>query len=205
MSILQIIKIIFITFVTLALVVGTPSLVVSSQHASKSQGSSNLREREAAVVLGAGVHGLRLSDALLTRMTAAITLYRDHKVKKILLTGDGTDFFYSETAAMRRYANTQNVPPEAILEDPHGFSTAASMKRASEVFFIKSAYVISQKFHLPRACWLGQSYGMDVEGLAAQGSLLDSRQNQIREFLATVKDFYFFHLDIGPSESRGDI
>ena len=98
MSVLQIIKIIFIASVTLAIVLSVPAIVIRWQPADSPKAASTPREREAAIVLGAGVHGLRLSNVLRTRMTAAISLYRDHKVKKILLTGDGTDFFYNETA-----------------------------------------------------------------------------------------------------------
>jgi SanA protein len=189
-------------FTLLALMLGSGIVTLSTKNIVSPK--STKAERDTAIVLGAGVHGLRLSQMLQSRMMVAIDLYQSNKVKNILVTGDGTDFFYNETAAMRRYATDRSVPLEAILEDPRGYSTAASMKRAAEIFDVKSAYIITQDFHLERACWLGRANGMDVQGIRAGPTNNEDVPIQWREFLAKAKDFYFFYARINPSSSRED-
>src|SRR5262245_31836594 len=86
--------------------------------------------RSAAIVLGAGVRGRQqLSPALEARMRKAIELYRKGVAKKILLTGDGTEFYYNETEAMRSFAMREQVAERDLIIDPLGFSTYLSMLR----------------------------------------------------------------------------
>ena len=165
--------------------------------------SQPIAKREFAIVLGAGVHGLNLSGALRSRMTKAIELYKNHKIRHILVSGDGTEQFYNETLAMRRFAMQQNIPLEVLIEDPLGYSTYASIIRAKTIYDIKSAYIISQNFHLVRACWLADTQGISVEGVPTGGSMSDEWYYIIRETLARSKDFLMYLLDAEPPTLRG--
>lgn len=122
-------------------------------------------------------------------METAIELYNKKLVKNILMSGDGTDNNYSETAAMKKFALKSGIPEEALVTDEKGYNTYASMLRAKEVFNAKSAYIISQNFHLTRAVWIAREVGMDVDGVSA-GNTKDKWYYSIREFFARTKDFF---------------
>ena len=63
------------------------------------------------------------------------------------------------------------------------------MVRAKQVFEVKTAIVVTQRFHLARALWLARRAGLRASGLAADarsyGSIM--RTLQAREVAARVK------------------
>lgn len=156
---------------------------------------NNLSSKEFAIVLGASVRGNDLSEALRARMKVAIELYKNNLVKRILLSGDGTDDYYNETAAMRKFALRNGIPQESIYTDEKGYNTYATMTRARDVFNAKSAFIITQNFHLVRSVWVARQCDIDAQGVNA-GSLKDPWYYYIREFFARVKDFIQVKLKI---------
>ena len=143
-----------------------------------------------AVVLGAKVHeGGRLSDMLYDRMYTAVRLYREGKVSKLLLSGDGSGE-WSEVKYMKIFALENGVPEEDILEDPEGYSTYETMSRAKEVYGLDHIVAVTQKYHLYRALYIAEDFGMQARGADAT---LDVYVGQVyrdfREVLARIKDF----------------
>jgi vancomycin permeability regulator SanA len=143
-----------------------------------------------AIVLGAKVHeGGRLSDMLHDRMDAAIALYQEGKVQKLLLSGDGSGE-WSEVKYMKLYAVKNGIPEEDILVDPEGYSTYATMKRAAEIYGLEHIIAVTQTYHLYRAMYIARDFGMEVKGASAD---LDIYSGQLyrdcREVVARIKDF----------------
>ena len=110
--------------------------------------------------------------------------------KNILMSGDGTDENYSETAAMKKYALKNGIPEENILTDEKGYNTYSTMLRAYEIYNAKSAYIISQNFHLVRSGWIARHVGIDADGIRADPVKDDWYYYSTREFFARVKDFF---------------
>lgn len=143
-----------------------------------------------AVVLGAKVHkDGTLSDMLKDRMDAAITLYHDGVVEKLLLSGDNSGAV-GEVTAMKVYAMKNGVPEDAILEDYEGYSTYESMDRAKNVFGLDSFVVVTQKYHLYRAIYIAEDMDIDAEGVSADlHTYAGQLYRDLREVLARLKDF----------------
>jgi vancomycin permeability regulator SanA len=146
-------------------------------------------KKDMAIVLGASVHGSTLSEALRARMETAVGLYQKGLVQHILLSGDGTDGFYSETMAMKKFALKKGIPEISILTDEKGYSTYTSILRVKNVFRAQSIYIVSQDFHLTRAVWIARAIDLDADGISA-GSMKRRWYYEVREFLARVKDFF---------------
>jgi SanA protein len=160
--------------------------------------SGGTPERHAAVVLGAKVYrNGRPSPVLADRLEAALTLYREHKVRKILVTGDHGSPSYNEVTAMSRWLRERGVPPRDIFLDHAGFRTFDSMARAAAVFGVKDAVVCTQAFHLPRAVFLANAFGIDAVGLVSdRRSYHHHYLNHGREICAravAVLDAYVWH------------
>lgn len=102
------------------------------------------------------------------RIDAAVALYKAHKVKYLLLSGDNGSKSYNEPDDMRKALIAAGVPPEKIVLDLAGFRTMDSMERALKVFGQKKIIVISQRFHNERAIYLGEHFGMTVYGFNAK-------------------------------------
>ena len=143
-----------------------------------------------AIVLGAKVHeGGRLSDMLHDRMDAAIALYQEGKVQKLLLSGDGSGE-WSEVKYMKLYALENGVREEDIVEDPEGYSTYETMQRAKSVYGAENIVAVTQSYHLYRAMYIARDMGMNVKGASADLDVYSGQlYRDIREVLARVKDF----------------
>ncbi len=117
--------------------------------------------RPVAIVFGAA------SVILTDRVATGVELYKAGKVRKLLLTGDNSRNGYNEPAAMRAQALQLGVPAKDIACDYAGFRTYDSLYRARDIFGVRSAILVTQGYHLPRALFLGRKLGMDVVGVDA--------------------------------------
>ena len=122
-------------------------------------------------------------------MDTAIALWREGKVKKLLVSGDGRGP-WSETKYMKLYAMEKGVAEEDILEDGEGFSTIETVTRAKELFGMEKCVLVTQKYHLYRAIYAAESIGMDVRGASADvRTYYGQLYRDVREVMARVKDF----------------
>ncbi len=145
---------------------------------------------ETAIILGALVEKSgRPSGMLAERIDAGYELYHAGKVKKILVSGDHGGKDYDEVNLMRRSLLERGVPAQDLFLDHAGFDTYDSLYRARSIFEVKSAIVVSQRFHLPRAVYIGDQLGLKVQGVVADRHHFNTRTNNLREVLAESKSF----------------
>lgn len=141
---------------------------------------SDVPQKEYALVLGAAAYGDKLSDILKDRVDTAIELYNAKITPNLIMSGAS-----NETAAMKKYALGNGIPEEAIFEDPTGVNTLASIKNISAD---KSIIIVSQKYHLPRALFLADHFGLDAVGMTAdKHEYVKIFEFKKRELLATTK------------------
>jgi len=149
--------------------------------------------RPYAMVFGAGLDPDQTPSAMLAdRLDAGIALLRAHKVQRLLFTGDNGTVEHNELRAMLLYALARGVRRSQIVLDYAGFSTRDSCYRAPHVFGVRSAVLVTQAYHVPRAIFLCAGQGMDVVGFAVQdwgrnGTALMLEEGVAREALARVK------------------
>lgn len=145
---------------------------------------------QVAIVLGAQVHpDGRMSAMLADRVNTGARLYREGKVDKVLASGDNGTTTYDEVSAMRRGLLDAGVPDRDIFTDYAGFDTYSTMVRARKVFGVRSALVVTQGFHLPRAVWLAERAGLETFGVSSdlrRYGRANARSNA-REWLARPK------------------
>lgn len=123
---------------------------------------------DCAVVLGAGVYPDQTpSPVLQDRLETALSLYREGRVRRLLVSGDHGRASYDETNTMRLWLEARGVPHRDVFMDHAGFDTYSSMWRAKHVFGAKKVIVVTQRFHLARSVYLARAMGMEAEGAAA--------------------------------------
>ncbi len=109
-----------------------------------------------ALVLGNAVTRTnRPMPRLEARLATARALYARGGCTAIMVSGgiDKRDL-RNEAAGMKQWLVEHGVPPEVIVEDPHGDDTRDSARHARYwllAHHMRSAVVVSQYFHLPRA------------------------------------------------------
>jgi SanA protein len=145
---------------------------------------------QAALVLGAQVMPNGAPSSMLSdRITAAEELYKTGRVDKLLLSGDHGRWKYDEVGTMRRILLAKGIPAEDIFTDHAGFDTWDSAQRARRVFDVKSAVVVTQRFHMARALFDARRAGLAVTGYVADrrdyGRVMP--RLRVREVAARVK------------------
>ncbi len=163
---------------------------LESRYQSAIMTSETVPAERVAIVFGAGIYNNgRLSGMLRDRMDTAIELYQARKVQKLLLSGDNRFVEYDEPGAMMDYAIAQGVPAADIQPDYAGRRTYDTCYRANAIFQVESAILVTQRFHLPRALFLCDQFGVQAVGVAADRGTYNPRSvafSETREALATV-------------------
>ncbi|MEI7555801.1 ElyC/SanA/YdcF family protein [Candidatus Chlorohelix sp.] len=147
---------------------------------------SRMPSRPVALVFGAGLNRDGTPSWMLAdRIDAGIALYKNGKVQKLMMTGDGIE--NNEVNAMSLYAQQRGVPVSAIIKDSGGLRTYDSCWRALNKFQIHSAILVTQGYHLPRALYLCNSLGINSVGLKAGLERYPGQDSyNSREFLAIL-------------------
>lgn len=147
-----------------------------------------------AIVFGARIYpDGRLSAMLQDRVETAVQLYHARKVQKLLLSGDNRFIDYNEPARMMDYALSRGVPAGDIQLDYAGRRTYDTCYRAKAIFQLRSAVLVTQDFHLPRALFTCRGLGVDAVGVSADLRPYHRRSigwSQIREIPATIVALY---------------
>lgn len=153
--------------------------------------AAQLKDVDCILVLGCQVHEDGTpSHMLRDRLARAVELYQMGAAPKLLMSGDHGQHRYDEVNAMKQFALDAGVPSEDIFMDHAGFSTYESMYRAKEIFGVKKILVVTQEYHLYRAMYISERFGVETYGVASD---LDTYSGQfyrdVREVLARVKDY----------------
>ena len=170
---------------------------------------------DCVLVLGAGVwNGNIASPMLQDRLDKAIQISKAGIETTLLMSGDHGQDNYDEVNVMKKYAIDHGLNSSDIFMDHAGFSTFESIIRAKKIFGVKKVIIVSQKEHLPRALFIANTMGLEAIGVASNPrAYIDQWRNDIREYLARTKEFFYMMTDPKPTylgdpislDSDGDI
>ncbi|HEY5529365.1 MAG TPA: ElyC/SanA/YdcF family protein [Thermoleophilia bacterium] len=178
---LVVVAALFVLAVNLLMVHDARSFIVTGPGAAPSA--------PVAIVLGAAFYtGGTPSPMMADRMDSALLLYRQGKVKTLLLTGDSRTG-HDQVSLMLSYMLAKGVPKKDLLADGAGYTTYYSMLRAKTVFHVQSALIPTQRYHLARAVYLARSLGIDAIGVPAEIRHYSTMGETVREWGARVKAF----------------
>ncbi len=167
-----------------------PRLTLMRRYASQIFSLASAPARTTAIVFGAGLRrDGKPTLVLADRVAAAAALYRQGSVQSLLLSGSTRGQSYDEAEAMRALAVNLGVAPADILLDKQGTRTLETCLRASRAFGIRSALLVTQRFHLPRALVLCEALGIEADGVQADLSRYSTRSRwfwELRELPASL-------------------
>ncbi len=150
--------------------IGWTGRAVRARAAGRIRTVETAPRRRVAIVFGARVYRRGgVSRAVGVRLRAALALYRSGRVARILVSGDHGRTTYNEPDTMRRWLVANGVRPADVRCDYAGFRTLDTCARARLVWNLDRAILVTQRFHLPRALYLADAFGLDAVGVAADG------------------------------------
>lgn len=183
-------RILIVIVSTIVIVLGIFLIIKIQTSAYIYNDVASLPHTQTALILGASVgHDGTLSPILEDRAAAAVSIYKAHKVERIIVSGDNSTTTYNEVNPVKTYLVDNGIPPEIIFLDYAGFDTYSSMYRARDIFLVGSTTIVSQSFHLPRAIFIARHLTIIAYGYNADDGHYLLR-NYIREWLANIKAVY---------------
>jgi uncharacterized SAM-binding protein YcdF (DUF218 family) len=109
---------------------------------------------DAIVVLGAAQYNGRPSPVFRARLDHALQLYREGLAPRVVVTGGvGRGDTTSEATVARRYLLNRKVPATAVVSQPQGRSTEASMTAVAAWLqreHLRRVILVSDPFHMFR-------------------------------------------------------
>ncbi len=154
------------------------------------------------LVLGCRVYGDGTpSPMLYDRVKTGVALYEAGLSDSLLFSGDSQNAdVYDEVGAMRTLASSLGVPKTQLLGDAYGLSTYESIYRAKHLFGGKRILIVTQEFHLSRALYLAEKFGMEAYGISADlRSYQQTFRLELREIPARAKDVFLGLLQPAPA------
>lgn len=123
------------------------------------------------------------------RITAAAELYKNGKVRHLIVSGANPDESYNEPRRMSQELVKLGVPETAITMDFAGFRTLDSVVRAQAIFGLTRYTLVTQRYHSYRAVFLGRKLGMNVVAYLAPATSDGGMgmRNPPREIFARTK------------------
>lgn len=120
------------------------------------------RVYDTAIVLGSPAkEDGSLSRMQKTRMDAAIRLYRQHMVQRIIISGGSVRNDYAEAEIMAAYAITCGIAKEVLLLERKARNTYENLKYAKEICIANdwhSVVVVTSSFHVRRARYMVRKF-----------------------------------------------
>jgi vancomycin permeability regulator SanA len=149
--------------------------------------SDNGKNADLAVVLGNKINeDGTLSTRLEKRLESGIDLYKNHRIKKILVSGGlGKEGFY-EGDKMKEFLVEKGIPDSLIIVDNHGDNTRATvintLKLKPQLKF-NSIIIVSQYFHVTRTKKLFEDQGFE------NVSSVSPKYFELRDIYSILREF----------------
>jgi len=148
---------------------------------------------DVGIVLGAALWNDRPSPALRERLDHAARLYREGRVKHLIVSGglDGNGSTITEAEGMKNDLTERGIPEDAILMEPEAGNTYENILfsyRIMEEQNWENAVIITHQYHGARALDIARFVGLKEPGVSTTSSqVLFMPYHRLRETLAYTK------------------
>ncbi|QGU95809.1 YdcF family protein [Clostridium bovifaecis] len=158
-----------------------------------------MRESDYLLILGAGLHGERMSLTLSQRMDRSLEYLKMYPSTKIIVSGgQGPGEDITEAEAMERFLISNGIDKNQIIKEERSTSTSENFKYSREVLNridkrneLKVA-VVTTNFHMFRAKFLGERAGFNnIYTVPSKLHIVLVPNYYVREYLAVINSFIF--------------
>ncbi len=154
-------------------------------------------DADAVIVLGAGVHGTRVSRALQNRLELALEyLETNDKAVVVLSGGQGKQEDVTEASAMKEYMTGRGFPADRLICEDRSTSTFENFKYSRELLEARfggeyTAVFVTNDFHVYRAGLAAKEAGLDIEGVGCGSPFYIIPNYYLRECMAIMRCLVF--------------
>lgn len=184
---------------------GSNELVFRATRGMWSDDIAAMTQHDVAIVPGVMFRNGKPNSFQRERLQLALQLYRDRRVSGILVSGDEIHAG-REASGMKQWLVDQGVPADRITADPLGTRTLVTMKRAAEVFGVRSAIICTQGVYAPRTAFLASAAGINAAILVPKTAVRRASSFNSEHFKITLAfvEHYVLRRVGSPSASARD-
>lgn len=149
-------------------------------------------EEDAIIVLGAGIHGEKVSRVLQMRLDTAVLYFSKNPEAIIVVSGgQGPEEDISEALAMERYLLEKKIPQDHIIKEDRSTSTAENFRFSKQLLdqYFDGDYqtaFTTNNFHIFRAQLIAHDIGISSNSIHAPIDGYMMPVVYVREVLALV-------------------
>lgn len=142
-------------------------LMASAQHSAKDV------DADAVIVLGAAVHGEKVTWVLENRLNTAYEFMMNHPDAVCVVSGgQGPGESVTEASAMKKYLVKMGAPEERVLLEERATNTPENFRYSMEIINaetegVKKIAFVTTDFHVYRAGRVAKAQGIDAVGISA--------------------------------------
>jgi len=154
------------------------------------------------LVLGAGINKEQISKSLRFRLNKAIEFNKVHGNIPIIVSGGmGKGEDITEALAMKRYLVSNGVDENNIIMEEKSTNTYENFKFSKAIMENKSkekdnisVTLITNRFHMFRAKYIGVNMGLNIYCYSAKNEIITSLNFYVRESFAYVKELIYHYI-----------
>lgn len=153
----------------------------------------NTKKCDVGIVLGAAAYNDDVSEVYKQRLNHAVTLYNNHTITCIIVTGgiaDGNE--HSDAYMAKQYLLKEGIPNESILLEEQSTITQENLKNSLKLMNdnnLKTALIISDPLHMKRAMLLANDLEINAYASPTKTSAYKTLKTKL-PFLARETFFY---------------
>lgn len=165
------------------------------------------RATDYVLVLGAGLNKEKISKSLRFRLDKAIEFNRIHSNIPIIVSGGmGKGEDITEALAMKRYLVSNGVKENNIIMEEESTNTYENFKFSKEIMKNKnkehnseskediSVTLITNRFHMFRAKYIGTNTGLNIYCYSAPNEIVTALNFYVRESFACIKELIYHYI-----------
>jgi uncharacterized SAM-binding protein YcdF (DUF218 family) len=154
------------------------------------------------LVLGAGINKEQISKSLRFRLDKAIEYNKIHDTVPIIVSGGmGKDEDITEALAMKRYLVSNGVDKNNIIMEEKSTNTYENFEFSKIIMENKSrekdnisVTLITNRFHMFRAKYIGINTGLKIYCYSAKNEVITSLNFYVRESFAYIKELIYHYI-----------
>lgn len=151
---------------------------------------------DAIIILGAGLHGDKVSQSLAYRLDEAANYYYNNQNSIIVVSGgQGQGELVSEAFAMKQYLMQKGIEENKLLMEDKSTNTNENFRFSKKIldeYFQNESYKIvyvTNNFHTFRSGLIAKKAGLQAEGLSSPSTPYLLPNFYIREYFSVMKYF----------------
>lgn len=133
-----------------------------------------------------------LSSASIKRLVEGVRLLKDLPDAKLLLSGGGEEFNFTEAVLLSKISQWFLIPEQRIVLEANSVNTEDQARALVGILHNEPFYLVTSAIHMPRTMFLCQQQGLNPIPAPTDYTFFWRSDNPAKMYIPNVYNFYYF-------------